>query len=73
MLTFIYWCLQIRSRVIRIPEEKPKWLNEYRRRTSLIETIDKAFQIDCNCEVCVALREAAKDLGELFVPGGKPG
>jgi len=52
--------------------EKPAWLMEFRRRTSLIDVIDKAFSKDCDCEVCVDLRKAARDLGELFMPGFKP-
>jgi len=52
--------------------DKPEWLVEFRKRTALIDIIELAFDIDCNCEVCVRLRKIAKDLGSLItVPGAK--
>lgn len=48
---------------------KPEWLHEYRRKTSIIEVIDMAFdQNVTDKEVRQALIEAAEDLGELFMP-----
>jgi hypothetical protein len=48
--------------------DKPQWLIEFRRRTALIDAIEKAFDSNCQCEVCRKLREVAKELGELFLP-----
>ncbi len=56
--------------------ERPPWLDEFRRRTLLIDVIDEAFDPDVDDKtVRDHLREAAKDLGDLFLPqeGTKPG
>lgn len=51
--------------------ERPAWLDEFRRRTLLIDVIDEAFDPDVNDKtVRDHLREAAKDLGDLFMPEG---
>ena len=48
--------------------EKPAWLKEFRRRVALIEIIDLAFELQCNCEVCQRLRNLAREMGEEFLP-----
>ena len=56
--------------------KKPEWLEDFRRRMSIIEIIDKAFENGCDCEVCVRLRELAVEMGELYQeqqPAALPG
>ena len=48
----------------------PEWIREYRRRTMLIEAIAKAYEIECDCEVCQMIREVGDELGEVFLGGG---
>ncbi|GAI84810.1 unnamed protein product, partial [marine sediment metagenome] len=51
--------------------ERPPWLDEFRRKTLLIDVIDEAFDPDVDDKtVRDHLREAAKDLGDLFMPEG---
>jgi len=54
--------------------KKPEWLVDFRRRIRLIDILDRAFDVDCNCEICSSLREIAGELGEVFVssPPGVP-
>ena len=52
---------------------RPEWLGEYRRKTALIDAIDLAFSENCDCGACRKLREAAPELGDLFMPGKAPG
>jgi len=46
---------------------KPDWLVDFRRRIRLIDILDRAFDVDCNCEICCSLREVAGELGETFM------
>ena len=49
--------------------ERPAWLDEFRRRTLLIDVIDEAFDSSVDDKtVRDHLKAAAKDLGELFMP-----
>lgn len=49
--------------------KRPEWLDEFRRRTLLIDVIDEAFDPDVDDKtVRQHLREAAKELGDLFLP-----
>jgi hypothetical protein len=48
--------------------KKPPWLEEYKRKTSIIDLFNLAFDTDCNCPVCEGLRRISGDLGELFMP-----
>lgn len=51
--------------------ERPPWLDEFRRRTLLIDVIDEAFDPDVDDKtVRDHLKAAAKDLGDLFMPEG---
>lgn len=52
--------------------EKPAWLKEFRRRVALFETIELAFEIECNCEVCQRLRNIAREMDEEFLPPTSP-
>jgi len=48
--------------------KRPEWLKEYRKRTKLIEVIDMAFNPQFTAQqVREALKEAAKELGEMFM------
>jgi len=49
--------------------KKPEWLVDFKRRIRLIDILDRAFDIDCECEICLALRKIAGELGEVFVSG----
>jgi len=53
---------------------KPEWLIDFRKRIRLIEIIDRAFEVDCDCEVVRALRDMAGEMGEVFMssPPGVP-
>ena len=56
--------------------KKPEWLEDFKRRMSIIEIIDKAFENGCGCEVCVRLRDLAMEMGELYQaqqPAALPG
>jgi len=46
--------------------EVPEWIREFKRRIELIEIIEQAYLIDCECEVCKRLRELGKELGKMF-------
>jgi len=46
----------------------PEWVQEYRRRTKLIDIIAGVFEYDCDCRTCEQLREIAGDLGAIFFP-----
>jgi len=47
---------------------KPEWLEEFRRRTRIINIIERAFDDNCDCEVCRKLRDIAFELADLFMP-----
>jgi len=47
---------------------KPEWLEEFRRRTRIINIIERAFDNNCDCEVCRELRDIAFELADLFMP-----
>lgn len=50
---------------------RPPWLDEFRKRTQLIDVIDAAFDKDVSdAEVRKLLRDAAQGLGDLFMPEG---
>ena len=60
---------------------KPEWLQDWRKRTRIIDIIEKAYESNCNCEVCQDVREMGEEMGELFkqippqipsIPGGVP-
>jgi hypothetical protein len=55
----------------KVEEKLPPWLKEFKRRTSLIDVISKAFELGCDCEVCRDLRKISYDLGEFFIPEKK--
>ena len=46
----------------------PRWLVEYRRRARFMDILAKAFESDCDCEVCEELRKWAMELDEEFTP-----
>ena len=46
---------------------KPKWIEEWRRRTRIISIMELSFELGCDCEVCKQLRQLAHDL-ESFAP-----
>jgi len=48
--------------------EKPQWLRDFRRRIALIEVMELAFDLECDCEVCQRLRNIAREMGEEFLP-----
>ena len=51
--------------------ERPAWLDEFRRRTLLIDVIDEAFDPSVDDKtVRDHLKAAAKDLGDLFMGPG---
>ena len=51
--------------------KKPAWLDEFRRRTLLIDVIDEAFDSTVDDKtVREHLKEAAQDLGDLFMAAG---
>jgi len=51
-------------------KELPGWIEEYKRRISLLNVIVKAYEDDCKCEVCSELRRLGKELESMFpVPG----
>ena len=51
--------------------KRPVWLDEFRRRTQLIDVIDEAFDPTVDDKtVREHLKEAAQDLGELFMGPG---
>ena len=52
---------------------KPSWLIDYEERISILRVIAKAFEIDCNCDVCTIIRTNAEKWGQMFgtqTPGG---
>jgi len=53
---------------------KPDWLVDFKRRIRLIDILDRAFEVGCECEICSTLREIAGELGEAFMssPPGVP-
>jgi len=51
---------------------RPPWLVEFRKRTAIIDIIDRAFSVNCGCDVCMRIREIADELGELFMPRRAP-
>jgi len=57
---------------VRKRHSRPPWLVEFRKRTAIIDVIDKAFSINCDCLVCMRIREIADELGELFMPRRAP-
>jgi len=48
--------------------KKPKWLEEWKRRTRIINIIELAFETDCDCEVCRAVRELGQEMEGLIPP-----
>jgi len=50
----------------------PEWVQEYKRRTKLIDIIAEVFEYDCDCKTCEALREIAGELGNIFFPAESP-
>jgi hypothetical protein len=42
----------------------PRWLDEYRKRAKLMDILVKAFETNCDCEVCKMLREWAMELDQ---------
>ena len=46
----------------------PSWIQEFKRRTAIIDIIALAYESGCNCEVCQRLREIGEELGNLFIP-----
>jgi len=48
--------------------KKPKWLEEWKRRTRIINIIELAFDVDCDCEVCRAVRELGQEMEGLMPP-----
>jgi len=61
--------------------KRPEWLDEWRKRTRIIDIIEKAYASNCDCEVCQDVRELGEEMGELFrqmppqlpqFPGGAP-
>jgi len=48
--------------------KKPKWLEEWKRRTRIINIIELAFETDCNCPVCEAVRELGEEMEGLMPP-----
>jgi len=49
--------------------KRPEWLEEYRKRTKIIEVIDMAFDEEVSDEdVRNRLKEVAEDLQDLFMP-----
>ena len=53
---------------------KPQWLEEWRRRTKIISIIERAFEIDCDCEICEAVRELGMEMEDMmqFTPPEMP-
>lgn len=50
---------------------RPQWLDEFRKRTQLIDVIDAAFDEGVSdAEVRKLLKDAAQGLGDLFMPEG---
>ena len=47
---------------------KPKWLEEWKRRTRIINIIELAFETDCDCEVCRAVRQLGEEMENLMPP-----
>jgi hypothetical protein len=47
---------------------RPPWLDEFKRKTAIIDIIALAFDGGCDCPACQALRDTSADLGELFLP-----
>ena len=48
--------------------KKPKWLEEWKRRTRIINIIELAFETDCDCPVCEAVRELGEEMEGLMPP-----
>ena len=48
--------------------KKPKWLEEWKRRTRIINIIELAFETDCDCPVCEAVRELGQEMEGLMPP-----
>jgi hypothetical protein len=45
---------------------KPEWLTEWKKRMRIIEVIEKAYEVNCDCEVCRQMRALGEELGEMF-------
>jgi len=61
--------------------KRPEWLQDWRKRTRIIDVIEKAYESECDCDVCKLVREMGEEMGELFnkmppqipqIPGGAP-
>jgi len=48
--------------------KKPEWIHVYRKRTAIIDAIEAAFDGSCTCDACRILRDAADELGAMFMP-----
>ena len=48
--------------------KKPKWLEEWKRRTRIINIIELAFETNCDCEVCRAVRQLGEEMEGLMPP-----
>jgi len=45
---------------------KPKWLDEWRKRTRIIQIIEKSYELGCDCEVCKELRSLGVEMEALM-------
>jgi len=45
---------------------KPKWIEEWRRRTRIISIIELAFEHSCDCEVCKELRDLGMEMEDMM-------
>jgi len=48
--------------------KKPKWLEEWRKRTRIINIMELAYETDCDCPVCKALRQLANEMEGMMPP-----
>jgi len=56
-----------------VTSKLPSWIQEFKRRTAIIEVFAMAYENDCNCLVCERLREIGEDMGQMFIGGGQEG
>jgi len=45
---------------------KPKWIEEWRKRTRIINIIEQAFELGCDCEVCEELRDLGMEMEDMM-------
>jgi len=48
----------------------PSWIQEFKRRTMIIDVFAMAYENDCDCSVCQKLREICEDMGQWFIGSG---